>query len=257
MPVLALAYPVGAVLLTSVAAAFIPGQVTSTEVVIGLLAGVCGASGIGLLYRALAAGPMGVVSPLTAVIACVVPVAVGLLRGDRLTGIAVIGMVGAAIAIVLVSRERKEFARVRLGTVLISLASGTLMGCYLALIGIAPVSGGIWPTVISRWTSTAVVLAVFLLLLARRTRRPELPFESRYPWLLVIVSGTLDASANAVYQLATQNGLLAIVAVLGSLYPVTTVVLAWIVLRERLAGVQLVGVVIACASAAALSLPAG
>ena len=157
--VLALAYPIGAVLLTAAGLLFIPGRITGTVVVLGLVAGISGASGIGLLYRALAAGPMGVVSPVTAVIACAVPVAVGLLRGDRLTAVAIIGMAGAAVAIVLVSREREEFVRVRTSIVLISLASGALMGGYLAFMGIAPADSGIWPTIVSRWTSTVVMLA--------------------------------------------------------------------------------------------------
>lgn len=254
--VLVLAYPIGAVLLTLGGMVVLHGSITGEVMVLGVLAGVSGAGGIGLLYRALAAGPMGVVSPITAVIACAVPVGVGLLRGDRLTLLAVIGVFGAAVAIVLVSREREEFTRVRLGTVLISLASGALIGGYLALIGIAPNDSGLWPTVISRWTSTAVMIGAFVIVRLRSRHRPELPMGLPYPWLLVITSGALDALANAMYQVATQRGMLAIVAVVGSLYPVTTVMLAWIVLRERLARVQVLGVAIACIAAALLSLSA-
>ena len=252
--VLAVAYPIGAVLLTLAGLFLIPGALSSSVVLLGIAAGISGASGIGLLYRALAAGPMGVVSPVTAVVACAVPVIVGLMRGDRLTMLALLGMAGAAVAIVLVSRERAELTRVRTSTVLISLASGALMGGYLAVIGISPVGSGIWPTIVSRWTSTLVMLIAFGVVAFRRHRRPELPLEVPFPWALVVVSGILDASANAMYQVATQHGMLAIVAVVGSLYPVTTVLLAWLVLRERLAAIQVLGVGIACASAAVLSV---
>ena len=252
--VLALAYPIGAMLLTLAGLLLITGRLTGTGVLLGVVAGISGASGIGLLYRALAAGPMGVVSPVTAVVACAVPVIVGLTRGDQLTLLAMVGMAGAVVAIVLVSREREEFTRVRTSTVLISLASGALMGGYLALIGISPGDSGIWPTIVSRWTSTVVMLVAFGIVLYQRRRRPEPSRAHPFPWLLAVVSGVLDASANAMYQVATQNGMLAVVAVVGSLYPVTTVLLAWIVLRERLAGIQILGVGVACASAAVLSL---
>ena len=75
-----------------------------------------------------------------------------------------------------------------------------------------------------------------------------------FPWLLVIASGVLDACANGVFQLASQRGMLSIVAVVGSLYPVATVILAWVLLKERLNPIQLVGVALALLAAATLSL---
>ena len=81
------------------------------------------------------------------------------------------------------------------------------------------------------------------------------PFVRRgFPWVLVIASGILDALANGVFQLAAQRGQLSVVAVIGSLYPVATVILAWLIIKERLNKIQLAGVALALFAAATLSL---
>ena len=245
--VLSVSYPAGAIVLTVIAILVIPGQLSTEVLMWGASAGVVGAVAIGLLYVALSRGPMGIVSPVTAVVAGAVPVLVGVSRGESLSALAIGGILVAGLAVVLVSRETGEQARIRASTLGLALGSGAAIGAYLSLIGLAPVDSGVWAAVIGRWTST-VVLIVVLIFFAR-------PFvRSGFPWLLVLVSGVIDACANGVFQLASQRGMLSIVAVVGSLYPVATVTLAWVLLKERLNAVQLIGVALALIAAATLSL---
>ena len=245
--VLSVSYPAGAVVLTAIAILVIPGQLSTEVLMWGASAGVVGAVAIGLLYAALSRGPMGIVSPVTAVMAGAVPVLVGVSRGESLSALAIGGILVAGLAVVLVSRETGEQARIRASTLGLALGSGAAIGVYLTLIGLAPVDSGVWAAVIGRWTST-VLLVVVLIFFAR-------PFvRSGFPWLLVLASGVIDACANGVFQLASQRGMLSIVAVVGSLYPVATVTLAWVLLKERLNAVQLIGVALALIAAATLSL---
>ena len=244
--VLAVSYPAGAVVVTCFALFVIPGELSAEVLIWGTLAGCIGALGIGLLYLALSRGPMGIVSPITAVMSGAVPFFVGLVRGESLSALAVFGIACAGVAVVLVSRETGEKVKVRISTIVLAAASGVAIGLYLTAIGSAPVDSGVWAAALGRWVSTLVLLVV-LLIFAR-------PFVSQgFPWVLVIASGVLDALANGVFQLASQNGQLSVVAVMGSLYPVATVILAWVLIKERLNKIQLVGVGLALFAAATLS----
>ena len=247
LQVLVIAYPVGAVVLTFFAIFVVPGELSSETFTIGAIAGAIGATAIGCLYVALKRGPMGIVSPITAVMSAAIPVFFGLLNGERLNLLAVIGMITAAIAVILVSQEVNAHQKIAFSTIAISLTSGSLIGTYLTLIGTSSDDSGIWTATIARWFSSILVLAAVLATVRKFER-------SSYPWLLVIISGVLDAAANGIFQIATQNGMLAIVAVLGSLYPATTALLARFILHERLHKIQITGVVLALAAAVALTL---
>lgn len=245
--VLAVSYPAGAVLLTLLAFFVIPGEVSFELLPYAVAAGLIGALAIGLLYAALTRGPMGVVSPLTAVMSGAVPVAVGLLRGESLSALAIVGIAFAVLAVFMVSKESGHHERTPMSAIILALSSGVAIGLYLTAIGLAPQDSGIWAATIGRWVSTLVML-IAVIVVARKV------VTAGFPWLLVIGSGILDASANGIFQLATQRGLLSIVAVIGSLYPAATVVLARVILKERLNRVQISGVVIALSAAAMLSL---
>ena len=247
LQVLVIAYPVGAVVLTFFAIFVVPGELSRETFTIGAIAGAIGATAIGCLYVALKRGPMGIVSPITAVMSAAIPVFFGLLNGERLNLLAVIGMITAAIAVILVSQEVNAHQKIAFSTIAISLTSGSLIGTYLTLIGTSSNDSGIWTATIARWFSSILVLAAVLATVRKFER-------SSYPWLLVIISGVLDAAANGIFQIATQNGMLAIVAVLGSLYPATTALLARFILHERLHKIQITGVVLALAAAVALTL---
>jgi len=247
--VLLISYPAGAIFLTVVALWVVPGEITGYVVLLGVLAGCVGLAGIVLLYRALVQGPMSIVSPITAVVAGAIPVGVGVLRGERLGVVAIIGIVGATCAVVLASYERGATIAISRITLLLSITSGICIGAFLVVIGSAPQGSGIWAVVISRWWSALLILGFVLVTTTVRLPAP-------YPWVLVIAVGSLDALANAVFQLAAQQGMLSIVAVIGSLYPAATVVLAWLFLRERLARIQLIGVLLALLSAGLLATAA-
>jgi uncharacterized membrane protein len=247
LQVLVIAYPVGAVVLTFFAIFVVPGELSRETFTIGAIAGAIGATAIGCLYVALKRGPMGIVSPITAVMSAAIPVFFGLLNGERLNLLAVIGMITAAIAVILVSQEVNTHQKIAFSTIAISLTSGSLIGTYLTLIGTSSDDSGIWTATIARWFSSILVLGAVLATVRKFER-------SSYPWLLVIISGVLDAAANGIFQIATQNGMLAIVAVLGSLYPATTALLARFILHERLHKIQITGVVLALAAAVALTL---
>ncbi len=246
--VLAVSYPAGAVVLTAVAIWIIPGSLTTEVLPYALVAGTVGALAIGLLYAALTRGPMGIVSPVTAVMSAAIPVFVGVTRGESIAPIAVAGMVLAVFAVFLVSRESGHaHEKTPLNALLLAIASGVAIGVYLTAIGLAPENSGVWAATVGRWVSTVVMISVLAFVVRSFTR-------SGFPWILAGAAGILDASANGVFQLASQRGLLSIVAVIGSLYPAATVVLARVLLKERMNKVQAVGVVAALAAAAALAL---
>ena len=251
--VLAVSYPAGAVLITILALIVIPGQWSWTTVGVGVIAGSVGAVAIGLLYAALARGQMGIVSPITAVLSGAVPVVVGIALGESLSALALAGVLVAGLSVVLVSRESGPHRRTPVRAVVLAIGSGMAIGVYLSVLGTAPADSGIWVATMGRWFSTVFVAGILLVLLLRQGGSSS-EVRGTFPWSLALAAGALDALANAVFQLAAQRGLLAIVAVIGSLYPAATVVLARVLLKETLSRTQLLGVVLALAAASTLTL---
>jgi len=250
--VLSVSYPAGGVLITVLAVLFIPGVLSSDAVLVGVASGAVGAVGMGLLYAALSRGQMGIVSPITAVLSGAVPVVVGLVLGEALSTPVLAGIVTAGLAVILVSRESSSNKKTPTHAIALAIASGLAIGGYLSILGTAPDDSGIWVATIGRWFSSALVILALVVTL-RRTRTTQSP-PAAFPWSLALAAGALDALANAVFQLAAQRGLLAIVAVIGSLYPAATVLLARFLLNERMSRIQLVGVVLALFAAATLAL---
>lgn len=249
--VAALSIPIGVLPLIPLVF-LLPGSVSAQVVWIGLVAGVAGVGGIALLYYVLAIGPMGVMSPLVAVVSAVLPVCVGLVRGERPGVAAFAGMALAVLAIVLVSVEPgheddSSHQAVRPWVVGLSVLSGALIGVYVSLIGTAPDDSGIWSVLLARSVS-AVLMVGFALVRFRGTTFQRAALGP------AVVVGVLDALANAVFRLAAQSGLLAVVSVLGSLYPASTVLLARFYLHERLRPIQQVGMVTALVAVALLAL---
>ena len=251
LQVAALSVPLGAVSLV-VLAVVLPGRLTAQAVWLGAAAGVAGVGGLVLLYYVLAAGPMGVVSPLTAVVSAVVPVVVGLVIGERPGVLAYLGMLLTVVAIVLVSMEPRHdddalHQRVVLRIVVLAVASGIFIGIYMAIIGLAPSDSGVWPVTVSRSVSGLLILASAL----TRMVGAALPRAVLLPALLI---GTMDSVANVFFRLAVQSGMLSVVSVLAALYPAATVLLARYYLHERLRPVQQLGMVTALGAAALLAL---
>ena len=221
--------------------------VTRPDLLWGALAGVGGGVGLMFFYPALALGPMSVVAPTTAVCSATVPLVVGLVGGDRPSGLALCGVLLALPAIVLVARESGSHGRAAPRTVLMSVLAGGGFGLFFIGMGQASADAGMWPLAGARVASIGLVglLCVF-------TRRSLRLTPGTTP--MVAFAGTLDLTANALYLLAATRGLLSVVAVLGSLYPVSTVVLAVVFLKERLSVSQLVGVALATVAVALFAL---
>ena len=207
---------------------------------LGALSGVVGVVGVLLLYQGLATGAMGVVAPVTAVGAAVVPLAVGLATGERPAVLALVGAAVALAAVALVASGGEPAPEGgtdhgRGGSPLVlATGAGVAFGLVFVLLGATDDEAGFWPLLGARTVSVAL-LAVWLL----RSRVPFLPRPGTRA--VVVGAGLLDVTANALYLLAVREGLLSLVAVLSSLYPVATVVLARFVLGERLQRTQLLG----------------
>ena len=240
-------------LLAVLAVALLPGSVYSaTDMAWGVAAGAVGLLGVVLLYRGLAIGPMSVVAPLTAVLSAMVPVVVGVVRGERPGALAVIGIVLAVPAMFLIGREPKSRggARLRRGALISALCAGVSFGGFYVLLAQTGSNGGAWPLVGQR-ASSVLILLVFTAVAALR-RPAALPRGAALR--LSLVAGITDFAANLAYVLATHRGLLALVAVISSLYPATTLLLARGVLKERVARQQGAGLVLAGAAVALIAL---
>lgn len=215
----------------------------------GAVAGAAGIGGLGLFYRAMAAGAMAVVAPVTAVTSAAIPVVVGLALGEPTTGVRLAGISCALTAIALVSlapRRSGEPTTVTGPLLGLAFASGACFALYFLFIARAARAGagdlGLWPVVASQLS--ALVLGGAVLLLFRP--RPWPSGRRTLGWMAL--AGPFDMTANALYLLASRTGDLSVVAPLASLYPVTTVVLAMLVDHERVRSVQVVGLVLAVAA---------
>ena len=216
-------------------------HLTRTDVIFGALGGITGSVGVGLLYLALAIGPMSVVAPVTAVCAAIVPLGVGLMLGERPDPWAALGVLLALIAVALLSQtetagDERHAAPSRLGQgIRVALASGVAVGLFFVAVAQTTADAVMWPLAISRVVSLTMFLA-----LAVATGRPAgVPRAAVAP---ALACGALDMLANALYLVAVRQGQLGLVATLASLYPASTVLLARIVLGERLGAWQQLGV---------------
>jgi drug/metabolite transporter (DMT)-like permease len=231
-----------------VLAASVGGRLDAHDLLFGAAAGVCGVP----FYRALSGGRMAVVAPTSAVTAAIVPVVVGLLGGERLGLLGFGGVAAALTGVVLVSSGEGEAmgsptTRSVRADAALAIAGGVGFGVVFALLGQVGDNSGLWPVLAQRGTSVTVLATILLL---RRELQP-LPATARIP---AGIAGVLDTLANALFVLSARAGDLAVVGVLASLYPVTTVLLAARVLGEHIRPVQIAGIALAIAGAALLAL---
>ncbi|MEX0427754.1 EamA family transporter [Nocardioides sp. DS6] len=227
---------------TLVAAVVRGGTLTTTDLGWAALAGVGSGLGCAFLYRGLASGRMGVVAPISGVGTAVVPVIAGVVGGERPAVLAWLGIVLALPAIWLVAREPGE----RAGSA--AVADGALAGCgfglsFAALGQVSP-DAGLWPVAIN-----LLVAAVAVGIGAYVAREHWLP-RGRGGWLTV-VPGILGAGALVLFLTARHEGYLTVTAVISALYPAATILLAAVVLHERVHRAQAVGLGL-CAAAVTL-----
>lgn len=211
----------------------------------GAVAGFAGLIGLVLLYQGLADGPNRLVSPLSAVVAAVVPVVVGLSRGERPGTLAIAGLALAPIAIWLVAGGDLRVTDRSRRPILLGVGAGLGFDTFFVLIAQTPDDAGAVPLLAARTTSVTV------LLLAAIVTRPAAPAPQVL--LVAVVAGALDMTANGLFLWSTLDGDLAIVGALVSLFPATTVLLAVVFLGERLDRKQIGGLALAVTAAALLS----
>lgn len=234
------------------------------DLALGALAGLIGPVALGLLYRGLATGRMSVVAPITAVVAAVVPFAWGLVRGERPSTTALGGVAIALVAVGLISGAPAHPGDLAptadppshplAGLVPTALASGFGFGVIFILLGSTSDHAGLWPLLMARPVAVAVAIGALVAWTRHRgteVRPALLPVAGT--WWKVATTGVLDITANGLYLAATQRGLLSIVAVLSSLYPASTVVLARLVLGERLHRIQVLGLALAIGGVLAMA----
>jgi drug/metabolite transporter (DMT)-like permease len=235
-------YPVGAALMLLLLPLF-PGTVTGRVIAFGLLGACAGMLGVLLMYSLMAIAPINIISPVTAVLAAMVPVFVGVLLGERPHAIAWLGILLGLVAVVLVSRTREDHPHAKISATVLTLAvlSGLGFGLYFVFLARAGTDSGVWPLVISR------VAAAILIVPIAMQRKAVVPVRGTVLGIMV-VTGVCDAAANLFFLLASREGLLSLAGVLTSLYPVVTVLLAMILLHEHATPTQRVGLGLAGAS---------
>ncbi|MCX4616934.1 EamA family transporter [Streptomyces mirabilis] len=214
----------------------------------GAASGIASAAAFALLYRTLAIGPMNVLSPVTALVSAVLPVAVGLLQGEHLGAAGLVGLPLALVAVILVSAGHGAgSARPSRTALLSAFGAGGAIALQLVFLHQAPSNTGVAPLIIGRAVSSAVILAAAGLMYRRLgSERPA--------YAMSTAAGVLDSMANLLFLLAARSGDLTVVAVITALYPAGTVLLARSVLAERIRRGQLVGLGTAAVAVSLLAL---
>jgi drug/metabolite transporter (DMT)-like permease len=239
--------PVGLLLVLAVALAVggsVPPQGPMAAAIGG---GAAGCFGLACFYAAMARGPMSIVAPIAS-LGAVVPVTVGLARGDQPAAIQVVGLVLALAGIAMAVREAEHphAVEVPARSVLLAALAGVGFGTFFVGLDAAASHDALWAAVGGRiGGSAAVILAALALRPALGLRRAALP--------ALMAVAVLDTLANVLFAAATREGLLSLVAVAGSLYPVATILLARVVLHERLVRVQQLGVGLALVGVAMIA----
>ena len=237
-------------LLILVVLPFLPSaKILPSDWVWGIVAGLSGGIGVALLYRALAVGTMAVVAPITAVCATMIPVLFAFGLGERLRPLTVIGIALAFVAIALVSQPRTPDGVTAQSSgkrsfppgVLLALLAGVAVGLFFLALARTTTAAGMWPLIAARITSVTLFGSIAL-----ATGRSVC--MSRTAVATATAGGALDMLANALYMIAARVGPLSIVITLASLYPAGTVLLARLVLGERLSFMQTAGIVCALAA---------
>jgi drug/metabolite transporter (DMT)-like permease len=247
--VLAVSQPAGLVLIGLLIALTGADSISSGKLAIAFLAGAASLGGLAAFYSAMAMGTVSVVAPIAS-LGVVVPVAVGLARGDSPAAIQLVGLLPAIAGVAILSYEerpeRPETARAARLSVILAIVAGLGFGIFFTGLDIAAADRPGWAILAVRVGGVATVLAALLV------SRPRLEGVAG-AWPILIVIGAFDVLANALFAIASTKGVLPVVAVGGSMYPAFTVALAHGVLGERLARLQWTGVLLALVGVAMIA----
>lgn len=218
-------------------------RVGTADVIWSIASGVAVAAGIGCFYTAMGRGLISIVAPVAAVTGAVVPVSYSLARGDRPGTTAMVGLVIAVVSIAVVSLapsdQHEHAAPVDRTVIGLSISSGALFGLFYIAFSRVSDEAGMWPITIERLAATVTLVAIAIAV----TRGPITGTRRLFPVVLAIAA--LEIGATVPLLIALQQGPVAVASVVASLYPVTTVLLAGVVLRERMSRLQIFGVVCA------------
>lgn len=231
-----ISYSIGLLALVIAALARLEQLPPRADLTWGALAGLAGMLGLGFLLRGFATGRMGIVAPVSAVLTTAIPVTFTAVTEGLPRELQLLGFGLAIVSIWMLSRPEKIGGRpAGLGA---ALLAGLGFGGFFTALGQVGESAVFWPLVAGRVAACGLMFAFAL-----STRRPLVPQLA--PLGLLALVGTLDVGGNLLFLLAVQSGRLDVAAVLGSLYPAVTAILAWLVIRERMAGLQVIGVAVA------------
>lgn len=232
---------------------FAAPAVTRTDLVAGVIAGLSGTFSFAALYASFSRGQISRLAPLAAIIGAAVPAIVSWIRGEAISVLQLIGVIVALTAVVFVSQERTaedEPSDTPLSALGLAILAGLGFSIFFLALAETSESAGLWPLVAARVVSVPVVAAVAGIVSG------GLSMPSRQSVRLVVFAGFAEAISNVFVLLAFQRGPIAVAAVLGAFYPLSTVALARIVLDERLQRIQWVGVGLALVAIPLIALPA-
>jgi drug/metabolite transporter (DMT)-like permease len=241
LAVLAISQPAGLVLIALLIPLTGADSISAGKLAVAAVAGAASLGGLAAFYSAMAMGTVSVVAPIAA-LGVVVPVVVGLARGDAPAAIQLAGLAPAIAGVVILSYEerpeRAESPRVARLSIVLAVIAGLGFGIFFTGLDYAAADRPGWAVMAVRVGGVATVLVAMLV------TRPSLD-DVGAAWPVLVVIGAFDVAANALFAIASTKGVLPVVAVGGSMYPAFTVALAHTVLGERLATVQWTGVVLA------------
>jgi drug/metabolite transporter (DMT)-like permease len=223
-----------------------PGEIETRDLWWAVIAGIGSGAGNLFIYQGLALGRMSVVAPLAAVATASIPVIVGLATGDRPGLLPIAGVLLALPAVALISDPRAVMRQAGRGDLLFGLTAGLGFGIQFSALGQIPAAAGLTPLGVSQ-----VVSVLSIILAATAMRSPWVPRDQSAR--LGALAGALAGFATVCFQLAVQRGMLTIAGVVASLYPATTVLLSYFLLRERIRRIQLAGLGLAALTVALIA----
>lgn len=230
----------------AVVAFFVGSEFTSRDVALGLAAGAGAALGVGALYRGFSVGSVGIVAPVASTFAAMVPIVVGLLIGERPSGLVALGLVAGVGSVILVGYVPGR-AQLSAVSVVHGLVSGIGFGIMVLAYAATSEASELAPAVAGRFSAAVLATVTMFVLSAPRTVKRE----SVTP---TILAGALAAFGTGFFVIASQQGELILVGVAVALFPAVTVILAAIFLRERLAASQWIGIATAVLAVAMISI---
>jgi drug/metabolite transporter (DMT)-like permease len=228
-------YPAGALVMIALLPLF-PGPVSASTLLWSVAGGAAGMIGVGLMYSAMTTAPMNVISPVTGVLAAIVPVLAGVVLGERPAVLVWLGMALALVAVVLITRSPEDHPHGPLSrtAVLMALGAGIGFGVYFVCLARSDTDSGLWPVVIARVGASILVLPVAIRAGTVHRMPPRIT-------VLALAAGAVDAVSNLAFLLASRHGYLSVAGVITALYPAGTVLLAIVLLKERTGRIQWLG----------------